>query len=386
MNIPNPYEGDYRTLLILPILLVLVSLFFIPQIPKGIELKGGVLITIQSGEKNPSILKLEEGLVGMGVHEYSISTFDNPVGSVTEVQLEQQENLANAEQAIRSFYSSYEDASRREPYVQNLERLSQGVGTDADEARALLPGERAAFESSKQDVLSKANLILSDCESIIGPVQRDFLTMQGVERTVSNCYSKAKDSYRQQLLDVVNSSISYSSYSFSDVSPTLSEYFLQKALYVVIVSALLSMVAVLFIFRSFVPSLLVLTGAAADIIIAMGAMGLFGIPLTLASFAALLMLIGFSLDTDILLTIRVLKRGEGTARHRAYETMKTGATLSLSAITAFSALFILSMFMHIPTYYQISAVAIFGLIGDLVATWLFNAPLVLYFIEKKGAH
>ena len=141
---------------------------------------------------------------------------------------------------------------------------------------------------------------------------------------------------------------------------------------------------VFFFFRSIVPSIAVLTGALSDVTIAMGAMGLFGIPLTLQSFAALLMLIGFSLDTDILLTTRMLKR-KGNPRDNAYDAMKTGMTMSVMAIVAFSALFILAMLTHISTYYEISAVAIAGLVGDVFATWGINGVIVLYFTEKKQA-
>ena len=40
---------------------------------------------------------------------------------------------------------------------------------------------------------------------------------------------------------------------------------------------------------------------------------------------------------------------------------------------------------HIDTYYEISAVAIAGLFGDLVATWMFNAVIVLFYIERGGS-
>jgi preprotein translocase subunit SecF len=100
------------------------------------------------------------------------------------------------------------------------------------------------------------------------------------------------------------------------------------------------------------------------------------------------MLIGFSLDTDILLTTRVMTRTEGTPRERAYEAMKTGVMMAFVSIIGFSALFVLSLFTQISTYYQISAVAIFGLVGDIFATWCTNAVIVLWDVERKtkGAH
>ena len=66
-------------------------------------------------------------------------------------------------------------------------------------------------------------------------------------------------------------------------------------------------ITVFIIFRNLVPSLAVIAAALCDIIIAVGGMSLFGIPLSVATVGALLMLIGYSVDTDILLTTRVLK-------------------------------------------------------------------------------
>ena len=148
-------------------------------------------------------------------------------------------------------------------------------------------------------------------------------------------------------------------------------------------SAVLSVILVFAFFKSVPPSIAVLTGALADIIIALGAMGLFQIPLTLPSFAALMMLIGYSLDTDILLTTRILKR-KGNPRENAFDAMKTGLTMSGTGMIAFGALFILSLMTHIPTYFEISAVALAGLVGDMFATWGINAVMILHYKLMRG--
>ena len=78
-----------------------------------------------------------------------------------------------------------------------------------------------------------------------------------------------------------------------------------------------------------------------------------------------------------------LKR-RGDPRENAFDAMKTGMTMSITGIIAFSALFILAMLTHIPTYYEISAVALAGLVGDLFATWGLNAVMVLHYKERRG--
>jgi preprotein translocase subunit SecF len=177
--------------------------------------------------------------------------------------------------------------------------------------------------------------------------------------------------------------VDYAAISVQTVSPALSTHFIETAFNVVVLAVILSLILVFFFFRNLVPSIAVLTGALSDIVIALGAMGLLGVPLTLASFAALLMLLGFSLDTDILLTTRMLKR-KGDPRENAFDAMKTGITMSVMAIIAFAALFALATITHIPTYYEISAVALAGLVGDIFATWGINGVIILHHVEKKA--
>ncbi len=383
MDFPNLYAGDYKKLVLIPLVLVLISLFFIPRIPAGIELKGGILITIQTSKPVVDASELEANLRAIGVTDISIDKYPNPAGIVLEVQIPQNDNLASAEESVKRFFPKYEEVSTLEPSIQVLER-SKASGTATPEELARLNTIKPQYEAGKAELEALGGNVLRESEVLTGPVKRDYKDIHEFDQLVRTTFSKAKQSYRDKVLQAIPSSLSYTSYSFNDVSPSLSSFFLQKAVSVVVFAAILSMVVVFFVFRSIIPSVAVLTGAASDVLIAMGAMGLFGIPLTLSSFAALLMLIGFSLDTDVLLTIRTLKRTEGTARERAHETMKTGITMSLAALTVFTALLLLSFFVHIPTYYQIASVAFFGLLGDIVATWCFNAPIVLWYLERKG--
>jgi preprotein translocase subunit SecF len=39
--------------------------------------------------------------------------------------------------------------------------------------------------------------------------------------------------------------------------------------------------------------------------------------------------------------------------------------------------------MQITTLFQIGAILFFGTIGDIVATWFFNAPVLMWYLEKK---
>ncbi|MDO8339073.1 MAG: hypothetical protein Q7T16_00270 [Candidatus Burarchaeum sp.] len=384
MDLPNIYAGDYRRLLVFPIGLLLLSAYFIITmgVPQGIELRGGTLITLQvaSGTVVNS-QGIADALAANGVQEAIVQTYPNPVGEVVEIEIAQNDLLADIERQVPDFnkqFSATADAELELAVADEKARLS---GTSADAAAA--QQARQKYGAVYGQFTATGEKLLGEIRQAGGQATGSYENARELKELVDNSFASARENYRRRIVGAIGSTVQYSSYSFQDVSPTLSAYFLSKAEGIVIISAILTAIVVFAVFRTIVPSLAVLIGAASDVVIALGAMALFRIPLTLPSFAALLMLIGFSLDTDMLLTIRTLKRSEGTARERAMDTVKTGATMSMSAMVAFGALFILALITHIPTYYQISAVAISGLVGDLFATWGLNAVIVLWYAEKK---
>jgi preprotein translocase subunit SecF len=173
--------------------------------------------------------------------------------------------------------------------------------------------------------------------------------------------------------------------SYSSVGPVLSKESLNQVYWAIGFAFLFMSITVFIVFRDFVPSIAVIIAALSDIIIALGGMSLFGIPLSLASVGGILMLIGFSVDTDILLTTRLLKRKEGSITERAIDAMKTGLTMSATAIAAMSALYLVTIFF-IPqaiVLSNIAAVLIIGLAADIIATWLMNLGILRWYLEAK---
>jgi preprotein translocase subunit SecF len=171
--------------------------------------------------------------------------------------------------------------------------------------------------------------------------------------------------------------------SYNSVGPLLSKQSLNQVYYALAFAFLFMSITVFIIFRNFVPSVAVILAALCDIIIAIGGMSLFGIPLSLASVGALLMLIGYSVDTDILLTTRVLKRREGTIIERAKDAMGTGFTMAAAAIGSMVALYLVVLFLmpNAEVLDQIAAVLIIGLVADVLATWLMNLGILRWYME-----
>ena len=157
---------------------------------------------------------------------------------------------------------------------------------------------------------------------------------------------------------------------------------LQSQAYLALLFAFLGMAVVVFIaFRKLLPALTVVFAGIADITITAAVMNLFGIELSLATTAALLMLIGYSVDSNILLTTKVLKR-QGKLEEKMEGAFHTGFVMTSTTFCAILAMFLVSLIGNVPTLYSIAAVLLIGLICDLIFTWGFNAGMLRLYIGK----
>jgi preprotein translocase subunit SecF len=168
--------------------------------------------------------------------------------------------------------------------------------------------------------------------------------------------------------------------SIQTVGPALGSSFLQQAEIALVAAFIFMAIAIFITFRMPAPCGYVVLSAFADITEAFAVSQFIGIPLSLATFAALLLLIGYSVDTDILLTARVLK-SEGDPRTLAKRAMKTGLTMIGSTAVALLALFVLS---GSSVMTQIASVLLIGLVFDALNTWITNTGLLIWWVESKG--
>lgn len=160
---------------------------------------------------------------------------------------------------------------------------------------------------------------------------------------------------------------------------SVGEAFFQEAQMWGLVAVLIMSVVIFIAFRTLVPSLAVIFAAVTDIVVALGGMSLFGIEMTLGSMAGLLMLLGYSVDTDILLSTRVLKQRKRDLRERIRSSILTGSTMTMAAVAAFTVLWAVS---PSTTLDQIASVIVIGLLADLPVTWLGNASILKWYVES----
>lgn len=154
-----------------------------------------------------------------------------------------------------------------------------------------------------------------------------------------------------------------------------------KSLMITILFAFLFMAVVVFItFRTLVPSLAVISAALIDLVVTLAIVSILNFKLTSAGIVAFLLVIGYSIDTDILLTTRLIKSGKGNLYERLKGAIKTGLTMTITTVVALS---VGSLFTTSFVLKQMFIIIIIALIVDIIATYLANAPILIWYCKKK---
>ncbi len=187
---------------------------------------------------------------------------------------------------------------------------------------------------------------------------------------------------RKILEDYLGYSLDEKNSSFEFTGSVLSESFYNQLLIAILFAFILMSIVVFILFRTFVPSTAVIASAFADILMTLVTVNLLGIKVSSAGIVAFLMLIGYSVDTDILLTSRVLKRSEGSLNQKLFGAFKTGITMTLTAFfSIIVCLLIVKSFSVVLT--QIFTIISIGLVFDIFNTWITNVSILKWYVEKK---
>ncbi|PIZ51550.1 preprotein translocase subunit SecF [Candidatus Woesearchaeota archaeon CG_4_10_14_0_2_um_filter_33_13] len=196
--------------------------------------------------------------------------------------------------------------------------------------------------------------------------------------------SDAQDSAEiDSLIEVVNTKVNLedSEYSVEIVGSSLGKSFFTQTIAALIAAFILMGIVVLIYFRSIIPSAAVIAAAFSDIIVTLAIFNLTGMKLSTAGIAAFLMLVGYSVDTDILLSSRVLRRKDGTVMERIYGAIQTGLTMSATTLTA---ILVGLLFVQSEIIKQIMLILFIGLLVDLIMTWIQNVAILRWYLEYKG--
>jgi len=185
----------------------------------------------------------------------------------------------------------------------------------------------------------------------------------------------------KELTPILEENLEYSEISIQEIGPSLGASFFKEMLGAILFAFILMAITIFIIFRKLIPSLAVIFSAVLDLTVTLAIISMLGFKMSSAGIAAFLMVIGYSVDTDVLLTTRLLKRKElGPLYERLKGAFKTGMTMTLTTIGALIVGLIVTNSIIIQQMFTIILIA---LVVDIISTWIMNTSMLMWYIKKN---
>jgi preprotein translocase subunit SecF len=337
MNFEPWYNKNYKKLLILPAVLLALSLIYIgifymqngDVINKDVSLTGGTTITIDT-----DILAAElENALYETLTDFNIQTISNNAGNQLQLVITIGEEQGEALEISLEEFLGYELTS----------------------------------ENSSKETTS-ASLSAEFYKQLVIAVLLAFFWMAAV---VFLIFGKGKKVKTWTIILNVLLGFFMGNF-FLTINPIISG---------IIFLAFATIIIRIYIKNS-VPAFAVMLAAFADIVMTLAVIDFLGIKLSTAGIVAFLMLIGYSVDTDILLTTRVLNRKNSGIDKELFGAFKTGTTMTMTSIIAITAALIV-VYPFGSVLNQIFTILLIGLGFDLFNTWITNASIIKWYAETK---
>jgi len=190
----------------------------------------------------------------------------------------------------------------------------------------------------------------------------------------------ASDIGSNELLNSLKTKLGDLDYGVEEMGSSLGKSFFKETFIAILFAFLFIVIVVFFYFRQPIPSLAIVLSAFSNMVVTLAIINLIGVKLSTAGVAAFLMLIGYSVDTNILLSTKVLKRKGGEVIDRIVNGMKTGLAMTSTTVIAIVIAYIFSQSAALS---QIMLILIIGLLMDVLNTWVQNAGILRLYLERR---
>lgn len=174
--------------------------------------------------------------------------------------------------------------------------------------------------------------------------------------------------------------LSEGDYSVEVMGDSLGASFFKETMVALLMAFLLMGIVVFICFKIPVPSMAVILATFSDIVITLAVVNLIGLKISTGGIAAFLTLIGYGVDTNILLTSKVLNSKESSVFERLISALKTGMTMTF---TILAAVIVALIFTESDVIREIMIILAIGQVADIINTWIQNAAILRIYMEKK---
>lgn len=183
------------------------------------------------------------------------------------------------------------------------------------------------------------------------------------------------------LEDYLQIKLTSDNYSVEQTSPSLGSSFYTELLIALLFSFIFMSIVVFIAFRSIAPSMAVVFAAFTDIVITLAIVDFVGMKISAAGIIGFLLVMGYSIDTDMLLTTRAIKRSDGNLFERMFSSVITGLTMLGTTLTALTIGYLLTTSSVLK---EIFIIIIIALIVDVFSTYFTNSGILKIWCDKKG--
>ncbi len=334
MKFESWYDKNYKKLLIVPFLLLSLSIIYIgvfyiqngDVIHKDISLTGGTSLTIKTGVSAQEL----GAAISKNFTDFTIKTISDNSGKQTELTITIAQYNSKVLQKIVEDYLGFK-----------------------------LTSQNSSVE------MTSASLSADFYKQLITAVLLAFFWMAAVVFIIFSKNRKAK--FWTLLLNLL-------------LGFFMGHFFLKIGNMASVGIFLIFAVILIWIYiKNSTPSFAVMLSAFGDIVMTLAVVDIIGMKISTAGIVAFLMLIGYSVDTDVLLTTRLLKKHSNT-NSALFGAFKTGITMTATSIIAITTALI-AVFSFGSVLNQIFSILIIGLLFDIFNTWVTNASIIKWYVE-----
>ncbi len=183
------------------------------------------------------------------------------------------------------------------------------------------------------------------------------------------------------IVELKNLGVVVTSFTSESIGSFLGNLFFEQVVSVLAIGFLLMSFVILLIYKNPVTSFSIVFASLANILTTLAVTSLLGIKISFAGFAALLMLIAYTVDTNIVLTNKVLKSSPDSFRTQYKKALSTGLTL-IATITL--TMLVVLLFSPSKLLVNVSQILVIGFIFDLPYTWIFNSSMLEWWVNRRS--
>ena len=177
-----------------------------------------------------------------------------------------------------------------------------------------------------------------------------------------------------EIINFLNSKNFYpSDYSIQFVGPELGNIFFSQITTLLLIAYVFLFITNLFIYKNPVVGATIILSSLTNIIAVFGIMNLLNQKFSFAGFSSLLMLIAFAIDTNVILTTKVLSAPKEEFYEQYKKALITGITINFDLIIS---MLIVLYLTNSSLLMNIAQVQIIGFTADIVNAWILNAALI----------